>query len=162
MTSGIIDPPARIVLVRGLLVILDAELARLYGVETREVLQAVRRNPERFPDDFVIVLKKEELRNLRSQSVISSWGGRRTLPHAFTEHGVAMLASVLRSERAVRVNIEIIRMFVRLRRQAAEIADLATRLDELEQRYDARFRQVFDALRQMIRRDAGPHRKIGF
>jgi ORF6N domain len=153
-----------ILVVRDEKVMLDRDLAALYGVETRALVQAVRRNRERFPDDFMFQLSKEELDNLRSQTVISSsgWGGRRYPPYAFTEHGVAMLSSVLRSQRAVRVNIEIMRAFIRLRQTLASNRDLARRLDELEARYDAQFGAVFDAIRQLMAPPPQPTRRIGF
>ena len=137
-----------ILLLRGEKVILDEVLAQLYGVETRTLVQAVKRNVERFPEDFMFQLTKQEWESLRSQIVISRGsGGRRYPPYAFTEQGVAMLSSVLRSERAVQVNIEIMRPFVRLRQILASNETLARRLAELEQRYDAKFRVVFDAIR---------------
>jgi hypothetical protein len=135
---------------RGENVMLDADLARLYGVATRVLVQSVKRNSGRFPSDFMFQLTAEEVANLRSQSVISSHGGRRYAPYAFTEQGVAMLSSVLRSRQAIAVNIEIIRSFVELRRLLASNRDLARRLDELERRYDGQFRVVFDAIRQMM------------
>ncbi len=127
-----------ILLVRGHKVLLDSGLADLYGVETRVLVQAVRRNRNRFPDDFMFQLTKEEFADLKSQSVMSSsgWGGRRYPPYAFTEQGVAMLSSVLRSQQAVQVNIEIMRAFVRLRQMLASHHELSLRLDELEQKYD--------------------------
>ncbi len=122
-----------IILVRGEKVMLDADLAALYGVATRVLVQAVKRNVERFPADFMFQLNPEEFAHLRSQIVTSSvWGGRRYPPYAFTEQGVAMLSSVLRSNRAVRVNIEIMRAFVQLRRILATHAELAHKLEELE------------------------------
>lgn len=154
--------------VRGEKVMIDADLARLYGVSTKALLQAVRRNASRFPPDFMLELTAQEVAALRSQIVTSnggsSRGGRRYLPRAFTEQGVAMLSSVLRSERAVRVNVEIIRAFVRLRRMLATHADLARRLLELEQRYDGKFRVVFEALRDLMtpRAVERPRRRIGF
>ncbi|HWQ69639.1 MAG TPA: ORF6N domain-containing protein [Patescibacteria group bacterium] len=130
-------------------VTLDAVPAALYGVEPRVLIQAVKRNLDRFPDDFMFQLTHEELTNLKSQIVISSWGGlRRASPYAFTEQGVAMLSSVLRSPRAVQVNIEIMRAFVHLRRFIATNRNLARRLDRLEKKYDAQFKVVFDAIRQ--------------
>ena len=136
--------------IRGHRVMIDSDLAELYGVETRALVQAVQRNRERFPDDFMFQLTREEFDHLRSQSVTSSlgWGGRLYPPYAFTEQGVAMLSSVLRSERAVQVNIEIMRAFVRLREMLASHAELARKLDALEKKYDAQFRVVFDAIRQ--------------
>lgn len=153
-----------ILLIRGQKVILDSDLAELYGVETRALVQAVQRNRERFPGDFMFQLTREEFDNLRSQSVISSpgWGGHRYPPYAFTEQGVAMLSSVLCSQRAVQVNIEIMRALVRLREMVASHRDLARRLDELEQRYDAPFRAVFDVMRQLMVPPAQPRRRLGF
>jgi ORF6N domain len=152
-----------IILIRGRRVILDVQMALLYGVETRVLVQAVKRNIKRFPADFMFRLNGQELELLRSQSVISrSWGGRRTLPYAFTEHGIAMLSSILRSERAVTVNIEIMRAFVRLREMLATHADLLRKLDELEQKYDAHFRIVFDAIRSLMSPPPLPAKEIGF
>jgi hypothetical protein len=142
---------------------LSTDLALLYGVEPRALVQAVQRNRGRFPKDFLFQLTETEQRNLKSQSVISSWGGvRRARPYAFTEQGVAMLSSVLHSARAVQVNVAIMRAFVRLRQVAASVADLARKLDELEQNYDARFRTVFQAIRQLMRPPTPPRRRIGF
>jgi len=152
-----------ILLIRGQHVLLDAELAALYGVETRSLVQAVRRNLQRFPADFMFQLTREEFAALRSQSVISNTrGGRRYPPYAFTEQGVAMLASVLSSPRAIQVNIEIMRAFVRLRRLMSSNAELARRLDDLEQNYDAQFRAVFDAIRQLMTPPDPPKRRLGF
>ena len=152
----------RIVLLRGHKVLLGNNLASLYGVEHRALMQAVRRNTERFPADFMFQLDATEWANLKSQTVISSWGGIRTRPHAFTEQGVAMLSSVLRSERAIRVNVEIMRAFVRLRQVLSEHKELAVRLDALEQKYDANFKAVFDAIRQLMAPPNPPKRSIGF
>jgi hypothetical protein len=139
-----------ILFIRDQKVMLDSDLAELYGVETKALTRAMRRNIERFPADFMFQLSAEEYANLRRQFGASSWGGRRTRPYAFTEQGVAMLSSVLRSPRAVAVNIEIMRAFVRLRQLLASHADLARRLDALEQKYDRQFKVVFDAIRQMM------------
>ncbi len=149
-------------------VMADSDLAALYGVATRTLIQAVKRNAARFPPDFMFQLTSVELAALRSQIVISNKspgrGGRRYLPQVFTEQGVAMLSSVLRSERAVRTNVEIMRAFVRLRRLLATHADLARRIAELEQKYDGKFRLVFDALRDLMAPPAVevPRRRIGF
>ena len=150
--------------VRGQTVMLDADLAALYGVETRELVRAVRRNANRFPADFMIRLRRREFENLRSQfGTSSSWGGRRHLPYAFTEHGVAMLSSVLRSPRAVRVNIEIMRAFVRVRHAAQSNAELARRIDRLERDYDGQFAVVFQAIRELMAvPPPPPRRKIGY
>jgi hypothetical protein len=147
---------------RGQRVLLSSDLARLYGVEPRVLIQAVKRNLERFPEDFMFQLDGDEWANLKSQNVISSWGGARTAPHAFTEQGIAMLSSVLRSPEAVQVNIEIMRAFVRLRRILAEHKDIAQRLDDLENRYDQQFKVVFDAIRQLMTPPQETKRPIGF
>jgi hypothetical protein len=140
-----------IILLRGQKVIVDMDLASLYGVETRTLIQAVKRNRQRFPSDFMLELNDEEFEFLRSQFVISKGrGGRRYRPYAFTEQGVAMLSSVLNSDRAVRVNIEIMRAFVRMRELLAANADLARKLDALEKKYDAQFKAVFDAIRALM------------
>lgn len=140
-----------ILLIRSQKVMLDADLAGLYGVPTRVLVQAVKRNLDRLPEDFMFQLSEREFKNLRSQDVTSSqWGGRRYAPYAFTEQGVAMLSSVLKSKRAVRVNIEIMRTFVRLRRMLASHADLQRRLDQLERKYEQKFKVVFDAIRQLM------------
>jgi len=143
---------------------LSPHLAELYEVEPRVLIQAVKRNLERFPEDFMFQLSTEEYANLKSQIVISSWGGsRRATPYAFTEQGVAMLSSVLRSERAIHVNIEIMRAFVRLRQMLASNAELSRKLSALEKKYDTQFRAVFDAIRQLMT-PAEPKKKrpIGF
>ena len=140
-----------ILLLRGQKVMLDKDLASLYGVETRVLVQAMKRNIERFPEDFVFQLDDAEFDVLRSQIVISkSRGGRRYAPYAFTEQGVAMLSGVLRSPRAVAVNIEIMRTFVRLRQMLSSHADLARKVEALEKKYDGQFRVVLDALRQLM------------
>jgi hypothetical protein len=153
-----------ILLIRDQNVMLDADLATLYGVETKRLVEAVKRNIERFPDDFMFQLTKDEFGILRSQIATSSeWGGRRYPPYAFTEHGILMLSSVLRSRRAVDVNIEIMRTFVRLREMLSSHKDLARRLDNLEKKYDAQFKVVFDAIRQLMAPPAPkPSRRIGF
>ena len=152
-----------ILLVRGQRVMLDADLAGLYEVETRTLVQAVSRNRPRFPEDFMFRLNREEFKILRSQTVTSSgWGGQRYLPYAFTEQGVAMLSSVLRSERAVQVNVEIMRAFVRLRELVASNVELARKMDELERKYDGQFKQVFAAIRQLMTPPNGPRPAIGF
>ncbi len=158
----------RIVLVRGPRVMLDRDIARIYGVETRVLNQAVRRNKERFPADFMFQLTRDEIEGI-SQIVTSS--GEADIKysksvHAFTEHGVAMLSSVLRSPRAIEASIAIIRVFVRLRSLAASTADLSARLDELERRHDRKFRVVFEAIRGLMdpapMPPGEPRREIGF
>lgn len=141
---------------------LSGDLASLYGVTPGALIQATKRNHLRFPDDFMFQLSGEEFANLKSQIVISSWGGPRARPYAFTEQGVAMLSSVLRSRRAVRVNVEIMRTFVRLRRFAAGRVDLERKFSELERRYDGQFRVVFDAIRELMAPPQSPRRRIGF
>jgi len=149
--------------VRGHRVMLDADLAALYGVETKALVRAVKRNADRFPADFMFQLNPQEFDNLRCQiGTSSSWGGRRRPPYAFTEQGVAMLSSVLRSKRAVRVNVEIMRAFVRLRRILAENAGLARRLDDLEKKYDIQFKVVFDAIRKLMQPPEPMKKRIGF
>lgn len=174
---------SRILSLRNQRVMLDADLAQLYGVETRAVVQAVKRNAGRFPADFMFQLNADEWDSLRSQTVISNAagvgvgrGGRRTAPYAFTEQGVAMLSSVLSSERAVAVNIEIMRTFVRVRELATTHQDLAKRLAELEMKteglelsHDAfsrntrnQLKQVFEAMRELMTPPESPKRPIGF
>ena len=151
-----------ILVLRGHKVLLDKDLATLYGVTTGNLNKAVNRNLERFPDDFMLQLTETEFNDLKFHFGTSRWGGTRKLPRAFTEQGVAMLSSVLRSPRAVRVNIEVMRAFVRLREMIATNRDLARRPDELEKRYDAQFKGVFDAIRQLMAPPVKPRRSIGF
>jgi hypothetical protein len=156
-----------IMVIRGHKVLLDSDLAGLYGVETKALNLAVRRNAQRFPADFMFQLTPEEDARLRFQNETSKpgRGGRRYLPYAFTEQGVAMLSSVLNSPRAVQVNIEIMRAFVRLRQVLASHADLAKKLRALERKYDAQFKVVFDAIRALMEPDDGEETKksrIGF
>jgi len=155
---------SKILLLRGQKVILDRDLAALYGVPTKALKQAVKRNIARFPDDFMFVLDGEEFANWRSQFVTSNSDrmGLRHAPMAFTEHGIAMLSSVLNSERAIQVNIAIMRAFAQLRALLATHADLARKLEELEKKYDAQFRVVFDALRQLMNPPVPPRKQIGF
>jgi hypothetical protein len=153
----------QIVLLRGHRVMLSNDLALLYEVEPRALVQAVKRNIARFPKDFVFHLSQNEFRDLKSQTVISRWGGmRRAIPYAFTEQGVAMLSSVLRSQRAIRVNIEIMRTFVRLRRILAAHTQLARKLGALEKKYDTQFKVVFDAIRELMAPASPNRRPIGF
>ena len=152
-----------ILALRGHKIMLDADLASMYGVETKVLVRAVKRNEERFPSDFMFQLSQDEFENLRFHFGTSrSWGGRRYLPYAFTEQGVAMLSSVLRSPRAVRVNIEIMRAFVRLRQMLQTNADLARKLAALEKKYDAQFKVVFDAIRALMAPPRAQRRRIGF
>ena len=159
-------PPERIerliYLIRRKKVKLDSDLANLYGVETKRINERVKRNFERFPNDFIFQLTEAEYTNLRSQVATSSWGGRRSHPYAFTEQGVAMLSSVLNSKRAVQVNIEIMRTFVRLRQMLLSNKDLSRRLDEIEKKYDSQFKIVFDAIRQLMAPETKQKHRIGF
>jgi len=154
----------KIVLIRGQKVMLDSDLATLYGVTTFNLNKAVKRNRERFPNDFMFQLERQELASLIFQNGISSkgHGGRRHLPNAFTEQGVAMLSSVLRSPRAVKVNIEIMRAFVRIRQWLASNTELSRKLAELEKKYDAQFKVVFDAIRELMRPPEPTRKRIGF
>jgi len=153
-----------IYLIRGQKVMLDRDLAELYGVETKVLKQAVRRNVKRFPKDFMFELTKVEFRNWRSQFVTSNRDrmGLRYPPMAFTEQGVAMLSSVLNSDRAIQVNILIMRAFVRLREMLASHKDLERKLAALEKKYDKQFKIVFDAIRALMSEEKRPKRRIGF
>jgi len=164
---------SRIVLIRGKKVMLDKDLAELYEVQTYQLKRSVKRNLARFPDDFMFFLTKEETdcymrsqigsSSLRRQNGSSSWGGTRYLPMAFTEQGVAMLSSVLHSERAIMVNIQIMRTFTKLRDMISSHEDLRLKLELLEKRYDEQFSMVFDALRKMIEDDEEESKSlIGF
>lgn len=151
--------------IRGQNVMLDSDLAALYRVDVKALNQAVKRNRQRFPRDFMFRLNSEEAASLRSHIVTANLrgrGGRRTAPYAFTEQGVAMLSSVLRSQRAVRVNIEIMRAFVQLRRMLGANEELARKLDALEKKYDGQFRVVFQAIRELMTPPEPPRRSIGF
>jgi hypothetical protein len=156
----------KILLIRGEKVILDSDLAILYRVSTKALNQQVRRNPGRFPSDFMFQLTKDEYDLLRSQIVTLKKGSghhRKYLPYAFTEQGVAMLSSVLNSERAILVNVEIIRAFVKLREILATHKDLARKLEELEKKYDEQFVVVFKAIRELMTpAEPPPKRRIGF
>ena len=143
-------------------VMLDRDLAELYRVATKNLNRAVTRNIDRFPGDFMFRLTKAEFESLRFHFGTSSWGGARWLPRVFTEQGVAMLSGVLKSERAVQVNIEIMRTFVRLRHILASHSELSRRLDMLEKKYDRRFRVVFEAIRELMSPKMPPKKLIGF
>lgn len=170
MARGALIPLARleraILLLRGHRVMLDADLAALYEVSVKRLNEQVGRNRERFPEDFMFQLSADEAASLRSQTATLETGSRgqhrKYLPYAFTEQGVAMLSSVLRSARAVQVNIEIMRAFVRLRRMLQTDADLAKKLDALEAKYDAQFKVVFQAIRELMSPPDKPRRKIGY
>ena len=150
--------------IRGERVMLDRDLAALYGVETKVLKQAVRRNIDRFPPDFMFVLNSIEFKNWRSQFVTSKEDrmGLRYPPMAFTEHGILMLSSILNSKRAVQVNIQIMRAFVRLRQMLASNAELSRRLDEVEKKYDRQFKVVFDAIRSLMTPTRTQSKQIGF
>ena len=154
----------KILLIRGEKVMLDSDLAALYKVETKLLNKAVKRNIKRFPDDFMFQLTADEAMSLRFHFGTSNAGrgGRRYLPYAFTEQGVAMLSSVLSSSRAIEVNIMIMRAFVKLRRMIATHKDLARKLAEMEKKYDGQFKIVFDALRSLISEPSPKEKKIGF
>jgi hypothetical protein len=156
---------SKIFLIRGDKVMIDKDLALLYGVETRGLIQAIKRNKDRFPKDFMFQLSKKEYKNLRSQTVISSWGGRRFLPYAFTEQGVAMLSSVLNSKRAILMNIQIMRIFVKIRKIinenkvfSDELMLLKTRIDQSEKE----IKSIFEVMKQLTTEQAKPKRKVGF
>ncbi len=155
-----------IYLIRGQKVMLDEDLAQLYGVETRILTRAVKRNLERFPEDFMFQLSDQEVEALRSQNGISNTGrgGRRYNPYVFSEQGVAMLSSVLRSKNAVRVNIEIMRAFVRLRLLLASNDEIERKLSDLEEKYDSQFKVVFEAIREILeqKEQTSSKQKIGF
>jgi len=152
--------------IRGKKVILDKDLAKLYGVKTKVLIQAVKRNAERFPDDFIYHLTRHDVIDLRSQFVTSSWGGRRYLPYAFTEQGVAMLSSVLKSRRAIQVNIMIMRAFIKIREIITAHKDLLVRIETLEKQYaghDKNIRVIFDAIKKLLEPpEEKPKPKIGF
>ena len=154
----------KIFFVRGARVMLDADLARLYGVATKNLNKAVKRNANRFPSDFMFQLSDKDLNSLGFQSGTSKpgRGGRRYAPYAFTEQGVAMLSSVLRSARAVQVNVAIMRTFVRLREMLSTHEELRRKIDAMEKRYDARFQAVFDTIRQMLDTPVPAKKPIGF
>ena len=171
MEPQVIAAPAiekRIFVVRGRQVMLDEDLADLYGVETKRLIEQVKRNRERFPEDFMIQLRKEEAAALRSQIATSTVGrgGRRYAPYVFTEQGVAMLSSVLRSKTAIAVNIEIMRAFVELRRTANSYETLQEQLEELRRdtsgRYDEKLDQIFKVLQRLIEPPQRPKRPVGF
>ena len=155
----------KIYVVRSQKVMLDKDLAELYNVETKQLKRAVRRNADRFPDDFMFELSKEEFDNLRNQIGTSSWGGTRYAPMAFTEQGVAMLSSVLNSDRAIKVNIQIVRIFTRMRQMLLTHKDLLLKMDELERKVagqDDKIKLVFDYLKQFIKEQEEPRKEIGF
>ena len=153
--------------IRGKRVILDYELAKLYGIETKRLKESVRRNIRRFPEDFMFELSQEEWINLRTQFATSSWGGKRFAPFAFTEQGVAMLSSVLNSDSAIDINISIMRAFVLMRQWALEYQDLQEKLTDLEKRFGQKFADIEQVLNYLIQKDQqqvqqGGRKRIGF
>ena len=155
---------SRIYLIRGIKVMLDRDLAELYGVETKRLKEQVRRNIDRFPDDFMFELTKEELKNWRSQFATSNQDimGLRIPPFAFSEHGILMLSSVLKSARAVQVNIQIMRIFTKLRKALIDNKGLRRELEELKQMTEERFRIVFETLDKLLQIEEKPRKKIGY
>lgn len=153
---------SKIYIIRNKKVMLDRDIAELYGVKTFVLNQAVKRNIKRFPPDFMFQLDKIEFGNLISQFVISRWGGVRKLPFAFTEQGVAMLSSVLNSERAIEVNIQIIRTFTKLRELLATNEELHRKIMQMEERYDKKLKEIFSVLQLLVKEDKKPKIKIGF
>jgi hypothetical protein len=152
----------KILLIRGKKVMLDRDLAQLYGVTTGNLNKAVNRNIERFPEDFMSQLTDEEFKNLKFHFGISSWGGTRKLPRIFTENGVAMLSSVLNSKRAIYVNIQIMRTFTRFREMLLTHKDLQRKIEIMERKYDQQFKIVFDAIKQLLEPPGKPKKRIGF
>jgi len=152
----------QIFFLRGKKVMLDRDLAELYGVETGNLNKAVARNKERFPADFRFQLTPAEFKNLIFQNGRARWGGTRNLPYAFTEQGVAMLSSVLKSKRAVQVNIQIIRTFTQLREMLLHYRDLKDKIESIESKYDKNFRIVFETLKRLLHEEENPKPQIGF
>ncbi|QJP35162.1 ORF6N domain-containing protein [Nonlabens sp. Ci31] len=155
----------KIFLVRDKKVMLDSSLAELYQVETKRLNEQVKRNSDRFPDDFMFQLTKEEWTDLKSQNATSSWGGRRSEPFVFTEHGVLMLSSVLNSERAIAVNIKIMRVYTRIKEMLLTSNDLLLRMEKLERntsKHDMQISQVFDLIKQLVKREEAPRTQIGY
>ena len=151
-----------IYLIRGQRVILDRDIADLYGVETKRLKEQVKRNIERFPEDFMFELSTREYENLRSHFATSSWGGTRYIPMAFTEHGILMISSVLKNDKAVQVNIQIMRAFMKMRQMIFDNAELRKQIDELRADTDGKFRIVFETLDQLLFIENKPKKKIGF
>jgi hypothetical protein len=150
----------KILLIRRKRVMLDKDLAKLYEVDTRQLTRQVRRNIDRFPEDFMFQLTKEETQNLMCQFGTSSWGGTRKLPYAFTEQGVAMLSGVLHSKRAVQANIQIMRAFIQLKRMLLTNVDLRRKIEEMERKYDRQFSIVFQAIKQLLEPPPAKEKKI--
>lgn len=165
MTTKIISEESiqkKIFVIRGKKVMLDRDLANLYGVETKYLTRQVRRNRDRFPEDFLLTLTNKEVTNLKCQFGTSSWGGTRKPPFAFTEHGILMLSSVLKSKRAIQVNIEIMRTFTKLREILVSHKALWKKIEEMESKYDQKFTEIFTIVKRLIIQETKPKRKIGF
>jgi len=166
LDKKLILPNERIIggifLIRGQKVMLDSDLAALYGVETKILKRSVKRNIERFPSDFMLEVSGKELKNLRYHFGTSSWGGTRYKSYAFTEQGVAMLSSVLNNARAIQVNIQIIRIFTRLRKFLVHYKDLKEKIEKIEQRHDKQFQTIFEAIKRLTQEEEKPKRIIGF
>jgi flagellar capping protein FliD len=152
----------RIYMLRGQKIIFDFDLAQLYGIETKMLKRAVKRNLDRFPEDFMFELTPEEFADLRHQFGTSTWGGTRYMPFAFTEHGVVMLSSVLNTTVAINASIKVVRAFIKLRNLAGAYEALSTRLDTLETQYDSKFDAVFNAIEGLTTRKKEPRTRIGF
>lgn len=148
--------------VRGVKAMLDSDLALLYGVETKRLNEQVKRNFKRFPEDFMFQLSSEEFKILKSQNATSRWGGRRTMPYAFTEHGIAMLSSVLTSDKAIEVNVVIMRAFTKMRQMLTETDDLRKMMENLRYEYDEKFEIVFQALDRILDMKPDKSKPIGF
>lgn len=165
--NNIIPIQHKIFEIRGQKVMLDFDLAHLYEIETKVLKQSIKRNLNRFPSDFMFELTRDEFTNLRSQIVTSSWGGTRYLPFAFTEHGVTMLASILNSEKAININIQIVRAFIALRNWALNYKELADKIAQLENDNDKKFADIYEALNYLvsekeIETNQKERKKIGF
>lgn len=152
----------RILVIRGQKVLLGNDLSELYGVEHRVLMQGVKRNIKRFPSDFMFQITQEEWENLKSQFVTSNWGGIRKMPFAFTEQGVAMLSSVLNSDRAIQVNIQIMRAFTKLRHLVVDNVELRREVENLRTESEGKFRIIFETLDHLLAEDAPHKKKIGF
>jgi ORF6N domain-containing protein len=153
---------SKIFFIRGKKVMLDRDLALLYGVSTKRLKEQVRRNLKRFPDDFMFKLSREEFQNLRSQFATSSWGGQRYDPFVFTEQGIAMLSGVLNSDRAIIVNIQIMRTFSKIREMLHNHKELKQKIEEMEKKYDQQFMVVFEAIKKLVEPPVVPKKKMGF
>ncbi len=156
---------SKIFIIRGKKVMIDTDLAELYGVPTKRLNEQVKRNIDRFPKDFMFQLTETEWKNLKSQNATSSWGGRRKIPYAFSEHGVLMLSSVLNSDRAIQVNIQIMRIYAKLREMLLTNKDILLKLEKLERKalqYDGDIKLIFKYLKELLDTPTEPMRKIGF